>query len=267
MEKKLQDLIQAKMPNFSKGQKRICTYITEECEKAAFMTAANLGKAVGVSESTVVRFAMELGYNGYPEMQNALRQMMIVRVKAADDSRKNTEIHQDNNCLSAYLLEDAENLHHSAEILDEKTVRVLCDCLKSCRCVYVLGFGHVAAIVEYTRSYMRLLHPNVQAVTTSCRKEIVEQLTFADTRDTALFFGFPSDDEEVCFAAQFLKSKGVKTIVFTDSNLSPVAHLGDYSLVAKTKISSFGLSLTALMSMIQGILSVLFENAESLDEK
>jgi hypothetical protein len=110
---------------------------------------------------------MELGYGGYPGMQNALRQMMIIRVKEPGNTQKNSEGRSNEKSLSAFLREEAENIYQSAEILEEKTCEAMCNSLKECRSVYLLGLSQVAPFVEYMKSYMRLLHPNVQTITTS----------------------------------------------------------------------------------------------------
>lgn len=260
MEKNIYDLIQEKMPSFSKGQKRICAYITEECEKAAFMTAANLGKTVGVSESTVVRFAMDLGYAGYPGMQNALRQTMLIRVKDSGRGLQNSGAYRNENFLSLLLRDESKNVCYSYEILDEKIFQSICVSVKNCRCMYFLGNRYTLPLAEYARNYMRLLHPNVQAISASNKRMLLEQCSFADSRDTVLIFGYPSHDEDIVFSAQYLQSIGVKTIVISDSKLSPLAQYGDFFLVAKTNKTTFIESMTAPMSLVHVILSILLED-------
>ncbi len=268
MSENILDLIQEKLPSFSKGQKRICAYITEECEKAAFMTAANLGKTVGVSESTVVRFAMELGFDGYPSMQNALRQMVLVRVKDSGHPLKNDDSLHEDNAVSNILREEAERVYQSAEIINQEEFLASIDRIWNCRRLYIIGFHFAAPLAEYMANYMRLLHPDVQVITTSCKKELLERLLFADPMDAALIFGFPSDDEATVFSSQYMQSKGAAVIVVTDSKLSPAAKFCDYSIVAKTGKSFLVESLTAPMGIINGILSVLVnENKTEVAER
>ena len=229
------------------------------------MTAASLGKAVGVSESTVVRFAMELGYDGYPSMQNALRQLVLVRVKDSGLALKNNN---ENNAVSSILREEAERVYQSAEIINQEEFFASTNKIWNCRRLYILGFRFAAPLAEYMANYMRLLRPDVQVITTSCQKELLERLLFADEMDAALIFGFPSDNEATVFSSQYMQNKGATVIVVTDSQLSPVARFCDYSIVAKTGKTSMVESLTAPMGIINGILSVLVnENKAEITER
>ena len=263
MKENILDLIQKKSESFSKGRKKICAYIIEQIEEAAFMTAASLGKEVGVSESTVVRFATELGYAGYPEMQSELRQFVLVQRKSFAEPQTEETLPDETSAVSRVLFEEAERMTRSARTLAKAAFAPVVKAVSDCGRLYLLGFHYAAPLAVYMGNYMRLLHPNVQVVTSACQTELLEQLMFSGQLDAAVVFDFPSDNEAAVFSSRYLRDKGLKIIGIVDSDTSPIAQFCDHILVADTGRTAFVESLTVPMGIIHGILSALVEQNEA----
>ena len=250
-------VLENKAPLFSKGQRIIAKYITESYDKAAFMTANRLGKIVGVSESTVVRFAVELGYDGYPSMQKAMQKMVlnrltsVQRIGVANDRIGNQDV------LSTVLQADADKLRQTAEIIDRDAFRLSVNAILQAKRIYVLGVRSAAALASFMGYYLSFMFSNVHIITNSGESEVFEKLVGIDSEDVVVAFSFPRYSALIAKCAQFCRSAGASVIALTDSELSPLGSASDYVLLAKSDMVSLVDSLVAPLSIVNALIVAL----------
>ena len=147
--------IQAQLHTFSKGQKRIANYILESYDKAAFMTASKLGKTVAVSESTVVRFAVELGFDGYPSMQRSLQEMVRTRLTSVQRIEAANDRFGDQDVVSSVLQSDIDSIRLTAESLDRREMAACVEAILQAKHIYIVGVRSSAALAAYQTTGMR----------------------------------------------------------------------------------------------------------------
>ncbi len=252
---------------FSKGQRAISAFITESYDKAAFMTAAALGKAVGVSESTVVRFAMELGYNGYPELQKAMQEMVVNRLTAVQRIEVANDRIGNQDVLSMVLQSDIEKLRQTEEIVSREDFRQAVDAILSARRVYILGVRSTAPLASFLGYYLGQMLDNVHVVTTSGTSAVFEQIISADRQDAVVAFSFPRYSTSTAQGAEYCRSKGVRVIGITDSMASPLGRSCDHVLLAKSDMISLVDSLTAPLSIVNALIVAIAARREKELEK
>ena len=247
-------LIQENMHTFSKGQKRIASFILESYDKAAFMTASKLGKKVNVSESTVVRFAAELGYDGYPDMQRSLQKMIrnrltsVQRIEVTNDRLG----HQD--LLSMVLQSDIEKIRLTLEELDRDSFEKAVDAIVSARKLYIIGVRSCAAMATFMSFYFNLIFDNVVKVSATTASEVFESLLRVGEGDVVIGVSFPRYSSRTVQAMNFARSRGATTIAITDSEVSPLSPISTYTLKARSDMASFVDSLVAPLSLINALL-------------
>lgn len=254
MNRDILTVIQESMSTFSKGQKRIANYILESYDKAAFMTASKLGKTVSVSESTVVRFAAELGYDGYPSMQKSLQKMIrnrltyVQRIEVANDRIS------DQNVLATVLQSDIEKIRLTLEEIDQETFNGVVDAIVTARKIYVIGVRSSAAIATFMGFYFNLIFDNVVMVSANTASEIFESLLRVGKEDVVIGVSFPRYSSRTVQAMNFARDRGAKTVALTDSEASPLASISDFTLKARSDMASFVDSLVAPLSLVNALL-------------
>lgn len=249
------DLIKLMQQNFarlSKGQKLIAEYIMENYDKAAFMTAAKLGETVGVSESTVVRFADTLGYNGYRELQNELQEVIknklttVQRISLVDDY-SNKE-----NLLKKVFKKDMSNINKTIDEIDYEIFQEAVNEILNSEKVYVLGLRSSSFLAGYLGFYLNFILENVTVVTAG-PSDIFEQLLKVTNKDIVIGISYPRYSTRTLEALNYVKRKGCKVIGITDSLISPAAQISDITLLASSNMVSFVDSLVAPMSLINAL--------------
>ena len=254
MTRDILSVIQNSMPTFSKGQRLIARFILESYDKAAFMTASKLGKTVNVSESTVVRFAAELGYDGYPSMQKALQEMIrnkltsIQRIEVANDRIGNQDI------LSMVMQSDIEKIRMTLEETDRASFRQAVDAILSAHRIYILGVRSAAALADFLGFYFNLIFDNIVLVHTTSASEIFEQLLRVGPEDVVIGISFPRYSSRTVKAMRFAKDRGANVIALTDSEASPLAEAATETLLAKSDMASFVDSLVAPLSLVNALI-------------
>ena len=250
--------IHDRMSGFSKGQKRIAKYIEEHYDKVAFMTASKLGATVGVSESTVVRFATEIGYSGYPELQRAMQEMIrsrLTSVQRLEITAQNLEIPQ---LLSAVLNQDIDIIRRT----NEETSHIV-----DARRVYIMGARSSHALATFLSYYFNLIFDSVRLVNCSSEAEIFEQMVNVGKDDAVVAISFPRYSRKVVKALQFATDRGARTIALTDSPLSPLAEAAAYRMLARSDMASFVDSLVAPLSLINAfIVTTAIRKKETVGE-
>ena len=247
-------LIQDNMHTFSKGQKRIANFILDSYDKAAFMTASRLGKRVGVSESTVVRFAAELGYDGYPDMQKSLQKMIRNRLTSVQRIEVTNDRIGDQDLLSMVLQSDMEKIRLTLEELDRDMFEKVVDAIVSARKIYIIGVRSSAAIATFLSFYFNLIFDNVVKVSANTASEVFESLLRVGEGDVVLGVSFPRYSSRTVQAMSFARDRGATTVAITDSDASPLAPICTYSLKARSDMASFGDSLVAPLSLVNALL-------------
>ncbi|MCI9472456.1 MAG: MurR/RpiR family transcriptional regulator [Flavonifractor sp.] len=254
MSKDILSAIQGSMGSFSKGQKLIARFILESYDKAAFMTASKLGRTVNVSESTVVRFAAELGYDGYPAMQKALQEMIrskltsVQRIEVSNDRIGNQDI------LSMVMQSDIEKIRMTLEETDREQFEGAVDAIVSARHIYILGVRSAAALSSFLGFYFNLIFDNVTMVSATSTSEIFEQLLRIGPGDVILGVSFPRYSRRTVKAMEFSRNRGAETIAITDSETSPLTATATLTLLAKSDMASFVDSLVAPLSLVNALI-------------
>lgn len=260
-------LLKAKAPAFSKGQRRIALYITEFYDKAAFMTASSLGKTVGVSESTVVRFAVELGYDGYPSMQKAMQEMVLNRLTSVQRIGVTNDRLGDQDVVSMVLHADAEKLRQTNETVSRDNFQNAVKAILKAKHIYVIGVRSASALAGFMGYYLNYMFDNVHVVTTSGGSEMFEKLVHVEAGDVVIAFSFPRYSTATVKGVQYCRSVGAQVIGLTNSNLSPLAQNSDYVLVAKSDMVSLVDSLVAPLSLVNALLVALASGRAEILEK
>lgn len=247
-------ILQEKEPTFSKGQKRISHYIIEAYDKAAFMTAHMLGKTVGVSESTVVRFAVDLGFDGYPSMQKAMQEMVLNRLTSVQRIEVANHRLGDQDVVSTVLHSDMEKLRQTEEILDRTAFRQAVGAILKAKRIYILGVRSVAPLANFLGYYLDYMFNNVHVVSGFGTGEMFEKIVDVNSEDAVIAFSFPRYSVSTTKGAQYCRSKGATVIGITDSALSPLGQCSDHVLIAKSDMVSLVDSLVAPLSVVNAII-------------
>lgn len=264
--KDLMRIIQIKFPRLSKGQKLIAEYILKHYDKAAFMTASKLGSSVGVSESTVVRFSNELGYNGYPELQKSLQEMIKNKLTTVQRLELSNDYITQENALKGVLKSDMENIRATLEKINHKTFETVIDSLFRARKIYIIGLRSSNALAEFLGFYLNVILDNVQIVSYGV-SDIFEQILNISENDLVIGIGFPRYAMRTIDVLSFAKSRNATVVAITDSLLSPLASKADYTLIAQSNMASFVDSLVAPLSVINAlIIAVGLREKERISE-
>ncbi|MFL0268313.1 MurR/RpiR family transcriptional regulator [Candidatus Clostridium radicumherbarum] len=256
MEENKQDLmrtIQMKFPRLSKGQKLIAEYILKHYDKAAFMTAAKLGISVGVSESTVVRFANELGFSGYPKLQKALQELIKTRLTTVQRIELSNDYVSEESALKGVLKSDMENIRATLEKINNRTFEEVVNNIFKAKKIYIIGLRSSTAIAEFLGFYLNLILDNVKVVGYGI-SDIFEQILNVSEDDLVIGIGFPRYASRTIEALNFAHNRGTKVVAITDSLLSPLASKADYTLIAQSNMASFVDSLVAPLSVINALI-------------
>ena len=249
--------IEGNLGDFSKGQKRIAGYILENYDKAAFMTASKLGKLVGVSESTVVRFATVLGYDGYPSMQRALQEMIRSRLTSTQRIQQAGELLDQDDMLGAVLDTDIENLREMEAHADRDAFNDAVERIQKARNIYILGVRSSSFVAGYLNFYMHLLFENVTLVQSNAAGEILEQLFRIGPGDVLIAISFPRYSKVTINTVKFARDRGATIVAMTDNDLSPIYQMSDAALLAPCEMISFVDSMAAPVSVINALLLAL----------
>jgi DNA-binding MurR/RpiR family transcriptional regulator len=267
MEKDVLSVISNEGNRYSKGQRLIAKYILENYDKAAFMTAGRLGNSVGVSESTVVRFASELGYDGYPGMRKALQEMIRNRLTSVQRIEVAKELMGDSDILKAVLSSDMDKLQKTLEEIDQNSFDAAVEAILNAEHVYVVGMRSSAALSSFMGYYLNLLRDNVFLLHDTAVSEIYEQILRIGSRDVFIGMSYPRYSTRTIQAMRFARDAGATTISLTDGETSPLADISDITLFARSDMVSFLDSLIAPLSLINAlIVSVGLHKKDELSE-
>ena len=246
--------IQNKTAGFSKGQKLIAKYIEEHYDKVAFMTASKLGATVGVSESTVVRFATEIGYAGYPELQQAMQEMIRNKLTSVQRMEVTANRIGKSDVLDSVFNQDIDIIRRTMEETSHEDFYSSVDAIVEARKIYILGTRSSLALATFLSYYFTLIFENVLLVQSTSEGEIFEQMIRIDKRDVVIGISFPRYSRKAVNAMDFAHKRGATVIAITDSTLSPLAKPANYLLLARSDIASIVDSLVAPLSLINALI-------------
>lgn len=246
--------IEASAVSMSKGHKKIASYILENYDKAAFMTASALGERVGTSESTVVRFASELGFKGYPELQKELQQLIKSKLTAVQRMEVSQTLIGDGNIVRTVLNGDIELIRETAEQTSEEGFNKAVDAINNAKKIYILGVRSSAALASFLAFYFNLVFDCVVLVDTSSNSEMFEQMFRIDENDVCIAISFPRYSKQTVNALRFIHDRKATIISITDTLDSPMAPYTDHLLVAKSNMASVVDSLVAPLSLINALI-------------
>lgn len=254
MKKDILKLIDENLPSFSKGQRQIATYISKHYDKAAYMTAAKLGAEVAVSESTVVRFVMELGFEGYPEFRRALLALIRSKLTAVQRIEVTNNLIGDADVLQKVLESDIEKIKKTLEGINKKAFDDAVRAIVDAKTVYIMGMrgsSYLAGLLNYS---FRMISDNVRLIQTTSGSETFEQMMSLGENDVFIAISFPRYSKSIIKGVEYAKSRGADVIAITDSENSPIATNADQVLVAQSDMASFADSYVAPMSVINALI-------------
>ncbi len=254
MKSDLLDKLEKNAASMSKGQKKIAGYIMKNYDKAAFMTASALGKKVGTSESTVVRFASELGFKGYPELQKELQQLIKSKLTAVQRLEVSRSLLGDSDIVGTVLAGDMELIRQTAEETSKENFNKSVDAINRAEKIYILGVRSSAALASFLAFYFNLVFDSVVLVDTSSNSEMFEQMFRIDENDVCIAISFPRYSKQTVNALRFIHDRKATVISITDTVKSPIAPFSDYLLVAKSNMASVVDSLVAPLSLINALI-------------
>lgn len=257
MQGNLLQIIGSKMSKFSKGQRAIAAYITAHYDKAAFMTASRLGEAVGVSESTVVRFASEVGYEGYPELQHALQEMIrnkLTSVQRMEVASEQIGVRDAGEVLEKVLGADINNIRRTLELTSKQSFSDAVSTIISAKNIYIMGGRSAAALANFLGFYFNLVFSNVRVVGASSSSEVFEQLLRIGEGDVLIAVSFPRYSKRTVRAGDYASKSGADVIAITDSPSAPLAACATHLLIARSDMASFVDSLVAPLSLINALI-------------
>ncbi len=272
MKSSLSALITAHEDGFSKGQRRIAAFITEHYDEAAFMTAARLGEKVGVSESTVVRFAAQLGFEGYPQLQKAMQELIRSKLTIVQRMEVTRARVTDEQVLREVATGDINNIRQTLEEMDLKAFDSAVDAVVKARHIYVFGAGSCKALASFLTHYLQmLLGGSAHLITAASQSEIFEELLDISEQDAVIGISFPRYSSKAAKTLHYAHSKGVPVIAITDSILSPIAPYASSLLLAHSDMASLVDSLVAPLSVINALivaisLKTMDRNYKKLEE-
>lgn len=245
--------IQKEFNKLTKGQKLIAEFIINEYDKAAFMTALTLGETVGVSESTVVRFAHSLGYDGYKDLQKQLQELVKNKLTTVQRLSMVSKYSDKEGVLKKVMEKDMENIQRTINETGQEAFEQSIDLILNANNIYILGLRSSSFLAGYLGFYLSFLFKDIKVVTSGAN-DLFEQLFRADSEDVIIGISYPRYSKRTLEALDFCKEKGCKIISITDSLISPAAKYSDITLIATSDMLSFVDSLVAPMSLINALI-------------
>ncbi len=244
-------------PKFSKGQKKLADFVRKDYDKAAFLTAAKMGEEVGVSESTVVRFATALGYGGYPEFQRALGEMVRTKLNSIQRMEVTYGRISQSEILSTVLQSDIEKIRLTMSAIDHEAFEMAVETILNARRIYVIGIRSCAPLAQFLSFYLNLICEDVISVHTNSSSEIFEQMIRIGEQDVVIGISFPRYSMRTLKALEFASNRKAKVITLTDSVHSPMNLYSSCNLIAKSDMASIVDSLVAPLSVVNALVVAL----------
>lgn len=249
--------IEQSLPKMSKGQKAIADFMLKNYERAAYLTAARIGEEAGVSESTVVRFAMELGFEGYPHFQKTLQEELKVRLTASQRIKASARLADSPDILGTVLQADIDKLRQTMERIDRVAFESVVTTILNARKIYILGVRSAAPLASFLGFYFNLIFDNIRLVHTTSVSEMFEQLLSVREGDAVIGISFPRYSKRTIKAMAYARDSGATVIAITDKADTPISKNADLCLLAPSDMMSFVDSLVAPLSVINALIAAI----------
>lgn len=256
-EENLLNKMNVKYQKFSKGQKKLASYISDNYDKAAFMTAAKLGETVGVSESTVVRFAIHLGYKGYPEFQKALEELVRNKLNSIQRMEVTYGKVPQSEILDTVLHSDIDKIKMTMENIDHEAFEQAVETILKAKSIYIVGIRSCAPLASFLGFYFNLLFDQVHLLHTNSSSELFEQMIHISSDDVIIGISFPRYSMRTLKALEFANNRNARVITLTDSIHSPMNLYSSCNLIARSDMASIVDSLVAPLSVINALVVAL----------
>ena len=274
MDKKETDIftiINQKYDKMSKGHKKIAAYIFEHYDTAVFMTAAELGRAIDVSESTVVRFAAGLGYEGYPKFQKALEEWVKGKWSSVEKVGAKYKNSSQSELVASVLQADIDKISDTIENLDPVAFETATDAILAAKHVYVVGLRSCEPLADFLSFYLSMIRGDVILLRTTSMTELFEQMIRVTSEDVVVGISFPRYSMRTLKAMEFANDRNARVISITDSIHSPMCLYSSCNLLARSDMVSIVDSLVAPLSLINALVVALCVKApdqarENLEE-
>ena len=246
--------LEHKFSSFSKGQRTIAQFILKNYDKAAFMTASRLGQTVEVSESTVVRVASQLGYDGYPNMQRALQELVRGKLTSLQRIQVSRDQMQEQDVLTGVMQRDMNSIHTAIESVDRAAFDQVVDRLLTASHIYLMGVRSSAFLAGYLNFYLHLMFKNVTLVQNAAAGEIFEQLSQIGPGDVLVGISFPRYSQMAIHAVEYARDRGADVVAITDGQMSPLYRMATVSLLVRSDMISFVDSMAAPLSLLNALI-------------
>ena len=245
--------IEENMDGFSKGQRQIARYLLAHYDKSAYMTAAKLGTEVNVSESTVVRVVMELGYAGDPEFQKALQELIRTKLTSFQRMEVTNHLIGDGDVLEKVLLTNVDNIRHTLDSINRADFHNAVDAIVKAKNVYIIGVRSSAMLANFLSYSLQMIFDNVRLIDTAAGSELFQQIMSIGEGDVMVAISFPRYSKRVIKAVEFARRAGADVVALTDSAEAPIAASAQQVLVAQSDMASYVDSLVAPLSLLNAI--------------
>lgn len=249
--------IKDNIEKFSKRQKMIAEYIIANYDKASYMTAARLSEEVGVSESTVVRFAAELGFDGYQKLQRSLQDVMRSKLTSVQRMDFVSQRIDTKNILAEVLQSDIDKIQRTLQEIDHEQFDAVVDALINADNIYIIGVRSAASLAMFASFYFNLLFERVKLINTSSASDVFEQILRVNEKDVVIGISFPRYSQSTLRALEYARKNGAAVVGLTDSNNSPIVRLSKYCLIARSDMTSFADSLAAPISVLNALIAAV----------
>lgn len=246
--------IESEMPKMSKGHKAIARFILSDYERAAYMTAAKIGEEAGVSESTVVRFTMELGYEGYPHFQRLLQEELKVKLTSVQRLNASRRFANDEQVLQSILESDISHLKSTLENIDPKAFRLAVETIVGAKRIFIMGLRSSSPLSSFLHFYFTLLFDDVRHIHSNSANEVFEQILPIGPGDVLIGISFPRYSARTIQSMQYARERGAAVVAITDKADTPLARHSDVALFATSDMASFVDSLVAPLSVINALI-------------
>ena len=253
MKRDILRIIEENMDGFSKGQRQIGRYLLAHYDKAAYMTAAKLGAEVSVSESTVVRFVMELGYAGYPEFQKALQELIRTKLTSFQRMEVTNHLIGDGDVLEKVLMTNVENIRHTLDGISRTAFSEAVDAIVNAKNVYIIGVRSSSMLATFLGYSLQMIFDNVRIIDTTAGSELFQQIMSIGEGDVMVAISFPRYSKRVIKAVEFARRAGADVVALTDSAESPIAPAAQQVLIAQSDMASYIDSLVAPLSLVNAL--------------
>ena len=253
MKRDILRVIEENMDGFSKGQRQIARFLLAHYDKAAYMTAAKLGSEVSVSESTVVRFVMELGYVGYPEFQKALQELIRTKLTSVQRMEVTNHLIGEGDVLEKVLMSDGDKIKRTLEGISREDFDKAVEAIVKAKNIYIIGVRSSYTLAGFLNYNLRMIFDNVRLIETTSGGELFEQILHVGDGDVMIAISFPRYSKRVINAVAFARKAGAQVVALTDSYESPIAAADNHVLVAQSDMASFMDSLVPPMSILNAL--------------